>query len=393
MTPEKQLIVFITAADPAQGAPHQAMAAIWLRHLGYRMLCVCCGPASRKEIATPLATLDVISIQRSHSRWAAFFWQFNLLIALLALRAKHKNCLFYVHGSVVTPASLLALLLVPAHRIIYHTQDYLEPGRHNIWAFFEKRFARRACKVFCNEPNRARFMASNYRLKEIPTAVRTALPGNWPVADFMNSRREELLARFPAASPPERLIMHQGPFAKVRCSEQLIEVMALLPENYRLIVTGVDTSSTEYAAWHDIVLSFGLEGKIDYLPHLSFEILLSYTSVCNMGLLLYPNDGVGNYFQAPGRLTEYMRCGLPVVTSNFPGLELLTLKYDIGIACDPGSPAEIAAAILRLGSRSNSEMARERTRLKELATTEFAYENQAWQIEDIINKMQEGLHL
>lgn len=385
MNPVKQLIIFITAADPAQGAPHQAMAAIWLQYLGYRVLCVCCGVASRKSIFTPLATLNVVSIQRSQRLWAVFFWQLNLLITLLTLRVKHRDCLFYVHGSVATPASLMALLLVPTRRIIYHTQDYLEPGRHNIWAFFEKRFARRAYKVFCNEPNRARFMASNYRLKEIPTTVRTALPGNWPVADVMDSRRKELLELFPAASHSVRLIMHQGPFAEVRCSKRLIEAMALLPENYRLIVTGVDMSSTEYAAWHDIVHSNGLDGRIAYLPHLSFDTLLSYTSVCDMGLLLYPNDGVGNYFQAPGRLTEYMRCGLPVVTSNFPGLELLTLKYDIGIACDPESPAEIASAIVRLNSRSESEMARERTRLKKLATTEFAYENQAWQIEEIIN--------
>lgn len=393
MTPDKQLIVFITAADPVQGAPHQAMAAIWLKSLGYRVLCVCCGPASRKSIKTPLATLDVISIQRSENRWAALLWQFKLLIVVMKARIKYINSLFYVHGSAVTPASLLALLLVPKHRIIYHTQDYLEPGRHDIWAFFEKRFTRRAGKVICNEPNRARFMASNYRLKVIPSAVRTALPGNWPVADYENNRREELLALFPAAATPVRLIMHQGPFAKVRCSAQLIEAMTLLPNNFRLIVTGVDTSNANYSTWHDVVKSFGIEERVTYLPHLSFEILLSYTAVCDLGLLLYPNDGVGNYFQAPGRLTEYMRCGLPVVTSNFPGLELLTLKYDIGVACDPENPTEIAMAIVRIGSRSDTEKIRERSRLKELSKAKFAYEIQAWQIEDIVNKIKDESHL
>ncbi len=380
-------ILFISSINPEEGAPHHFMAAFYLSHKGHSLRSVCVGPASRALINFPLGQIMVTSIPERRGIAGRLLWHVSLVFKLVKMQLTSNKCLFYIQGSVVTPAIFLVLFAVGRNRLVYHTQDYLEPGRHPFWAYFEKRVARRAGHVICNEPNRARFMASSYQLKAMPTIVRTALPRDWPVPERDEKLRQSLLQRVNRSGDGQRLVMVQGFLGKLRGGPQIIEALASLPDNFILVTTSAQADSQEYKIYHEQAGQSGILERIIFLPTLEFTELLQYTAACDIGMMLYPNDGVGNFYQAPGKLTEFMRCGLHIVTSNFPGLELLTLKYGIGIACDPESSTDIAAAILKLGSRSDHELAQERARLKTLATTEFAYESQAWQIEEIVNKV------
>jgi glycosyltransferase involved in cell wall biosynthesis len=112
--------------------------------------------------------------------------------------------------------------------------------------------------------------------------------------------------------------------------------------------------------------------------------LLKVVAACDVGILLYPNNCIGHFYQAPGRLTEYLRCGLPVVTSDFPGLELLFLKYNLGEVAEPYSPTAIATAIRLLCEVPEADVAKRRIRLTKLSLTDLAYEEQAQAVFDRI---------
>jgi glycosyltransferase involved in cell wall biosynthesis len=87
---------------------------------------------------------------------------------------------------------------------------------------------------------------------------------------------------------------------------------------------------------------------------MSFQEMLTYSVNADAGILLYKNSDLGNFFQAPGRLTEYLGCGLPVLASNFTGLENLILKYDVGICVNAEDARAVTQAIVRLRQRINS---------------------------------------
>ena len=59
-------------------------------------------------------------------------------------------------------------------------------------------------------------------------------------------------------------------------------------------------------------------------------------AACDVGLLLYPDDGIRHFCRCPGRFSECLRCGVPVgPASKFPSLESPIVKYGLGRTCDP----------------------------------------------------------
>jgi len=107
-------------------------------------------------------------------------------------------------------------------------------------------------------------------------------------------------------------------------------------------------------------------------------------SASDVGILLYPDDGIGSFYQAPGRLSEYLRCGIPIIASNFPGLELLVIKYDLGRVCEPTSPASIADAIRTVCEVGSSAASRRRERIRHLAERHFVYDLHAPKLEALV---------
>ncbi|MFT5701685.1 MAG: glycosyltransferase involved in cell wall biosynthesis [Desulforhopalus sp.] len=342
-------------------APHQAMAAIQLLREGFTLDYFCWGHG---EPLLGLATDRYHEIKKDGI--CSAYKLFILLLKELFFSKKYN--VVYVQGAQQTPFLFWLPFLKKRYRIVYHTQDFLEPCRHRFYEFFERWFTRRAYRVICNESNRARFMKSYYNLETMPDVIQTALPKEWPLPSWDDTLRAELLAFAEIDFQEGRLVAVGGGYSSVRCTEQLIEAMTLLPKNYRFIFTGLSSEGHEALQRHKVI------NLAIILERLSFQKLLRHYAVCDAGLLLYANDGIGNYYQAPGRLTEYMSVGLPFVASNFPNFELLSLKYNLGKVCNTEDPEDIARTIQEVCDVTVRERENNRNRLQELSRTVFSYE-------------------
>jgi glycosyltransferase involved in cell wall biosynthesis len=359
-------------------APHQEMATLYLAHLGHSVDYACWG-GTGYDPSVPHKNITYMPNPKSGigSAIKMFAW----LISKVAFSDEYD--VLYVQGAQQTPFVFWMPLAKGNKRIVYHTQDYLEPRRHKFYERFERFFAKRADYVISNEVNRGRFMHSNYGLNNLPVIIKTALPEWWPIPERILSRRIELIRM---AGLPESesycLITAGGPYRADRMSPQLLEAFSKLPDHYVLIFIG-DAMKYGQSCRMECELKMGELGiikRVIFLEGMTYPHLLELYAACDVGVLLYPNNGIGHFYQCPGRLSEYLRCGLSLITCNYPGLELLTLKYRVGEVCDPEDAASIAEALLRV----QNNYAGKRDELKSVANKYFVYEHDAPLLEAII---------
>ena len=307
---------------------------------------------------------------RSRLGWYVRCWQ-------AAHQASHEIDAdqLFVYGSQVAVVALLLLPFLPRRtRVIYHTQDFLEPHRHPLRAWFEGLVCRRAAHVIVNERSRGRVLQSLYRLEKTPLTVPTGLLTDWPVPERSAICRDWLLTLSPAPPAPGDdpvLIVHQGPLRVNRCGVELLTALTSLPPRYQLVVTGMARTDLDRLTKG---LAQSLTNRVILPGNMGFQDLLEVTASCDLGVLLYPNDGIGNFFQAPGRLSENGRAAIPSIASSFPPFQQIAAAHGFLALCDPDKPNDIAHAISALGSLSAADRATLGGKARDHALNALAFE-------------------
>lgn len=296
-------------------------------------------------------------------------WRAELALfrKLLAARLGAADILYINSQSLSARAAVALAGPKFGKRIVYHNPDYYDPIAHP-WHFrLERRLCRKADLYMNNEFHRGYITQTMYGLRCQVITTPPNLPAAWPVPARSESRRAEIAG----GQPDAFVLMLHGSYAESRMVPQLFEALALLPPRFRLVMTGANHRKNEVDA---ALQKLGLANRVIRLPRVGFLELFEYTVNADAGVLLYQNNDLGNFFTAPGRITEYMACGLPVLGTNHTGLENLILRYDLGETVDSTTPASIADGIRRLEQRINRGMLT-RTRMREQFLRHFAFDH------------------
>ncbi|MDF7799410.1 glycosyltransferase [Pontiellaceae bacterium B1224] len=365
------------------GAPHQAMGVVYATQKYGSIDYMCWGGDA---LPSYMQGYDINYMPQKKTGLISAFLLISKLFIKMGLNTSGYDVI-YVQGAQQTPFLFWLPMFKGKKRIIYHTQDFLEPRRHRFYERFERWFTRHSDYVICNEVNRGRFMKSYYGLANMPAIVRTALPAWWNIPERKSAFRKDILSRSGVQDPESAVIIVAGGiYRHDRMSPQLLEAFAELPENYVIVFNGPPMAKGKHCRLdcEQHMKKLGLCSRVVFLGGLSFEELLTLYSIGEMGVLLYPNDGVGHYYQCPGRFSEYIRCGLSLISSDFPGLELLILKYKLGAVCDAEDASSIKEAILSVGNSAKSQ----RATIQKVAEDEFVYERHA----DILDAVFSGTY-
>lgn len=88
--------------------------------------------------------------------------------------------------------------------------------------------------------------------------------------------------------------------------------------------------------------------KISFLNPIPMEDLIPFLASCDIGLAIYANNSLNNFYATPNKLFEYIMAGIPIIGSNFPEMKNIIEGEGIGFTADPDNPREIASSINKL---------------------------------------------
>lgn len=303
--------------------------------------------------------------------------RYRLAVRLLKLIKQEQPNLLYVIDSWTLTAFLIARLGGGHWHIpfVYHTFDWLEPGLASPVARWIERWAARKAKFVVNtDRSRARMQQTLYRLVKPPVWIPNYL-----------SRRESIPLRrdtvrrswFAAQESQLKIVIYPSVASEERLTLELIEAFSFLPTSFALVTFGSDDA---YAAQcKKSVERLGLQERFRILKPVSYQNLLELVASADLGAIFHDARPSSGYFMANAdRLGLFVACGVPFVASDYPNLEAIVYKYQLGICCNPYDSRSIASALIEVWDVINER----RTSIRKAFVSSLNYEVHAEQLID-----------
>lgn len=143
--------------------------------------------------------------------------------------------------------------------------------------------------------------------------------------------------------PEEKFILiNQGAGINVdRGMEEMIEALRLLPEDVVLMLVGRGDVLPKIKA--DLE-NDPLKERIIFVPPQPYKKMLEYTMAADLGLSLDKDTNLNYRYSLPNKLFDYIKCGIPVLTSGVVEVRKVVETYDIGLVSDH-KPQRLAKAV------------------------------------------------
>jgi len=247
----------------------------------------------------------------------------------------------YASDPLACPAALLVSALSGA-RVIYHEHD--GPGE----APAPSRFMRGVLAA-------RRRMAAHADLCVIPSAMRAELfQRAHPTARVMTvwncpARRE--------VSPPRQLrdhglrVLYHGTIVPARLPLSIIDALAQLPAEVRLVVAGYETPGHVgyLEALRSRAATLGIADRFEFAGTLSRDAVMRHCATCDVGLGFLPrNSSDANeraMVGASNKVFDYMAAGLAVLVPDAPDWQATYVDRGFGLACNSESVDSLVAAL------------------------------------------------
>lgn len=294
---------------------------------------------------------------RQTAAWKVFRYLEFVLRAFFILSFRRTRIIVAHDLSALLPAWAAARLtgkaiVYNAHELYGESNEVTAPLQA-AWRRLDRFLCPRVDALIAPEANRASIYRDEYGAKVEPVVVPNYPIYKPPVAssllrDFLHER----------GVTDSRILLYQGLFDEGRCLHRIVEAMPSVPSGIVLLMMG--TGFEEYVTrLGRLVERLDLRHRVFMHPFVAYDFLHEYSCSADAGILLYRNDCRNNYFCAPNKLYEYFQAGLPVVTSNFPGLVSFVEAENLGRCVDPEDPGQIASAIAAIFSDPAPETRKE----------------------------------
>lgn len=229
-----------------------------------------------------------------------------------------------------------AHIIYDAHELL---PESLEGPRKLIWGFLERMMVP-ACHAYIQpEKNRLAYFAKKYGLPENTIA----LVENFPLGKYPFSGRNRLRERF-GIPMEKRIVLYTGLLGSGREIENMIQAMTLVNARFVLVLLGPTFKGYDQEL-DALVAKLGLQERIKLHPAIPNVEMLDHINSGDIGLIFYKNTNLNNFWCASNKLYEFILCGKPVITNDYPGLKEVVEKNCLGACLSDSTPELIAEAV------------------------------------------------
>ena len=235
------------------------------------------------------------------------------------------------------------------------------------FARLERSLIRRASAVITVSDAVADELVTRYRIAR-PTPIL-----NTPHYHDLSGGSTYLRQRL-GLSDDQRLILYQGGVQPERGLVELVQSLALLPEDHVLIFLGFNLGDYQETIRREID-RLRLQPRVHLLEALPREQLLEATASADVGVQLLAGLNLNHRLTLPNKLFEYMMAGLPFISTDWPEVGRVVRQTGAGVAIASITPEAIAAAIHQILADPAKYMTMRRAGLA-AARADFNWEQQ-----------------
>jgi glycosyltransferase involved in cell wall biosynthesis len=161
--------------------------------------------------------------------------------------------------------------------------------------------------------------------------------------DYAVVRNIALLKEPTPVLKTEKFILYQGAVNEGRSFETLIPAMQQV--NSKLIICG-DGNFLEQAK--QLVKQYQLEDKVIFKGKIAPDELRKITQEAYIGITLFENVGLSNYYSLANRFFDYMQAAIPQLCVDYPVYKDINAQYEVAVLINDLSPENIAAQLNNL---------------------------------------------
>lgn len=227
-------------------------------------------------------------------------------------------------------------------RLVYYPFELLgEQGARvsPVWRYLERlALAYGIDALITQNDHRARVY-----VEERNSSVRPAVVHNFKVRhhDWDSGRLRADLG----CSAETRIVLYEGQLVHGRWLDRIVDAARFLPSDVHLVFLG-----QPFPWWKERVEPLlhqpPFDEQVTVLPPVPHVEVMNFVAGADVGIICYDDRSRNNVMCEPGKLSDYVFAGLPIVCPDFPTLRAVIDEYDIGRAFTEATPRAIADAIM-----------------------------------------------
>lgn len=252
---------------------------------------------------------------------------------------KEKGDIYHAHDLSTLLECYIASTLNKS-RIVYDSHElYLstygeECLSQRIYGIIESKIINRVDNVITVNDLIAQELMQRYNLSHKPIVVM-----NTPCLKNSGDSTENIKPNFNG----KKIILYQGTMQKGRGLFQLIESMEYLPAEYQLLMIGDGPLKEELE-----LLATKKCLNVHFTGMIPLDVLSSYTKIADLGVILFENESKNNFYASPNKLFEYIHANVPILAPDYPFIQQIVTKYEIGILIKEITSKNVADSILNM---------------------------------------------